>query len=282
MDYVRPILYAAFKAKHGRQLGAAAARITRRVNATLAKLPAHRRAFADKAIQKIIAKFYGESDEKIEAFVHVLLEAIERDDYGAVLTHLADAPRSDIAAIAECLEEFGMADMAHVARQTAARLQTLDHLEQMALDKKTLEAQMHKAFETNLWILGVQYSLFSSNRTLQRTVEAQLGGKYKGANAKNRPDLLATDGLHDESLLIEFKRPIHALKLEDYTQALAYRHELKLHISKKINVLIIGGSRSPAFPTTGIEEGVKSTTFLELIGVARRELEWRLRSQAES
>jgi hypothetical protein len=279
VDYVKPILYAAFKAKHGRQLGAAAARITRRVNATLATLPAHRRAFADKAIQKIITKFYGESDEKIEAFVHVLLEAIERDDYGTVLSHLADAPRSDISAIAECLEEFGMADIAHVARQAAARLQTLDHLEQMALDKKTLEAQMHKAFETNLWILGAQYLLFTSNRTLQKTVEDQLGRKYKGRNAKNRPDLLATDGFHDESLLIEFKRPSHALKLEDYTQALEYRHELKLHISKKMSVLIIGGSRSPGFPTTGIEEGVKSTTFLELIGIARKELEWRLKSQ---
>jgi len=194
--------------------------------------------------------------------------------------HLAEAKRKDIAALADALDEFGLADMAHLVEQAKARQDFLDQLESLSQDPKTLEAQMHKAIEKNLWIFGPEYSLFSSNKTLQRQVEEFLGKKFSGKRANKRPDLLLNENLKGEGLLLEFKRPSHPLNRDDYTQATDYRHDLAKLINKPINVLVVGGKRSPDFPTSNLEPDVAAVTFADVIATARRQLDWQLSEQS--
>ena len=276
-EQVRPVIFEAFKDRYGREIQLAQARLRREVHDRLAALPEHRREYAEKAVIRVLDRFFGEPPEKIEPYVFVLLEAIEHSDYGALLKHLADAPRSDIAAVAEALDEFGLVDMAHLVEQAKARQSFLDGLEVLAGNAGTLEASMHKAIERNLWIFGPEYSLFSSNKTLQRQVEEHLGKKYTGKNATKRPDLLLSENLGGNCLLIEFKRPSHPLYREDYAQATTYRHELVKQLNKPIQVLIVGGRRSPDFPTQNLEPEVGALAFFDVIGTARRQLEWQLR-----
>lgn len=278
-EQVRPVIFEAFKDRYGREIQLAQARLRREVHERLAALPEHRREYAEKAVKRVLDRFFGEPPEKIEPYVFVLLEAIEQSDYGALLKHLADAPRSDIAAVAEALDEFGLVDMAYLVEQAKARQSFLDGLEALAGNAGTLEASMHKAIERNLWIFGPEYSLFSSNKTLQRQVEEHLGKKYTGKNATKRPDLLLSENLGGICLLIEFKRPSHPLNREDYVQATTYRHELVKQLNKPIQVLIIGGRRSPDFPTQNLEPEVGALAFLDVIGTARRQLEWQLRQR---
>lgn len=275
--FVQPILRDAFKEKFGRELQLAQARLKREIQLRLSRLPENGREFADKAIKKALSRFYGEPPEKVEAYVYVLLEALERTEYGDVLKYLAEASRSDVVSIAEGLDDFGIAEMAHLVEQAKARMLVLDSLEAMVTNPSTLEAQVHKALERNLWVLGTAYSLFSSNKTLQGVVESQIGGKYTGERATLRPDLLLNEGFAGEYLLIEFKRPSHALKYEDYTQATTYRHDLRNHVTKKMRILVIGGSRSADFPTINMEADVIALTFSDIISSARTELAWKLR-----
>ena len=137
---------------------------------------------------------------------------------------------------------------------------------------------MHKAIEKNLWLFGPEYSLFSSTQTLQRMIEDSIGVKYQGDKANNRPDLLLNENLNGEYLLIEFKRPSHALKREDYSQATDYRHELTKLMNKRMRILIIGGTRAPDFPIQNREPGVDVMVFYEVISSARRQLQWQLKS----
>lgn len=276
VDFVRPILQDAFREKHGRELQLAQARFKKEIQLRLSELPENNRQFADNAIKKVLNRFYGEPPEKIEAYVYVLLEALERSEYGDVLRHLADASRSDVASIAEGLDDFGLAEMAHLVEQAKARMFVLDSLEAMVTNPSTLESQVHKALEHNLWVLGSAYSLFSSNKTLQRIVESQIGSRYTGERAALRPDLLLNAGFSGEYLLIEFKRPSHALRYEDYTQATTYRHDLRNHVTKRMRILIIGGSRSADFPTSNMEADVMALTFSDIISSARTELAWKL------
>lgn len=278
-QFVRPKLAAAIQEKFGREIQLARARLQRQINLRLAKLPEYRRKYAEEAIQKILTRSFGEPPEKIENYVFVLLEAIERSEYGIVLGHLAKAKCSDVAAIAESLDEFGMVDMAYLVNQAKARMDFLDMLDELVANPKTLEAEMHKSLEKSLWVLGTPYSLFSSNKSLQRVIEGDLAKSYTGTRATLRPDLLATQDLHGECLLIEFKRPSHALNYDDYTQVIRYRHELRPYISKPIKVLVIGGQVSSDFPVKSVEEGVQSMTFHDVISTARRELEWKLRTE---
>lgn len=177
----------------------------------LSKLPEHKRTFADKAIKKILERYYGEAPSKIEPVVGVLLDALERSDYRMLLEHIADASQGEVATIADHLNDFGLAEMALLANQAAARQAFLDQLETLARDPATTEAAMHKSLKLNLWVFGPEYSLFSSNTTLKRQIEDGLKIKYEGNNADKRLDLLLNQNLKDKYLLIEFKRPDHSL-----------------------------------------------------------------------
>jgi len=170
--------------------------------------------------------------------------------------------------------------MAWFVQQAQAREAFLNQLDQLAASSDTSEAIMHKALENALWVFGAEYSLFSSNITLRRQVEDYLGRQYVGEKANQRPDLLLNENLNGEYLLIEFKKPTHALNHENYLQAITYRHELGKYINASIKVLLIGGRRSPDYPMDNREPNVNAMTFSQLIATARRQLEWLLRERS--
>lgn len=277
IESVQPTLVSAFETRYRRDIQLAQARLKRSVNERLAELPEYRREYAQRAIERVLDRFYGDAPEKIEPYIFVLLEAIENADYGTVLRHLAEAERSDVVAVAEALADFGLADMAHLVEQAKARHAFLDKLEALAHDPKTLEVQMHKAIEKNLWLLGAQYSLFSSNKTLARQSEDYLDKKFTGQRSKDRPDLLLNENLDGAALLIEFKRPKHPLNFDDYQQATGYRHDLHKVMNKPIDVLVMGGKRSPDFPQKDLEPNVRVLSYLDVIATARRQIEWQLK-----
>jgi hypothetical protein len=277
--YIQPILREAFEQQYRREIQLAQARLQKAILARLSALPEHKRVFADRAIKKILDKYYGEPESKVEPIVNVLLEALERSDYRILLEHIADTSPSDVAGIADRLSDFGLAEMAFLVQQAAARQVFLDQLDTLARESATTEAVMHKALERNLWVIGPEYSLFSSNSTLRRQIEAVLGKTYTGDKADKRPDLLLNENLNGQYLLIEFKRPSHALNHADYVQAIGYRHELSKYLSSPIRVLLIGGSRSPDFPSDNREPEVESRIFSQIISTARRQIEWLLRTR---
>lgn len=275
--HVQPILRDAFEQQYRRDMQLAQARLQRTILARLAELPEHKRQFADRAIKKVLDKYYGEPESKVEPIVHVLLEALERSDYRTLLEHMADSRPRDIAAIADGLRDFSLAEMAWLVEQAQARSIFLNQLERLVSTDGTSEATMHKALENALWVFGPEYSLFSSNTTLRRQIEDYLGKQYVGKKADLRPDLLLNENLQGEYLLIEFKKPDHALNHDNYLQAISYRHELGKHISAPIKVLLIGGRRSPDFPIDNREPDVIAMVFDQLIATARRQLQWLLR-----
>ena len=276
--YVQPILREAYEQQYRREIQLAQARLQRAILTRLSALPEHKRAFADRAIKKILDKYYGEPESKVEPVVNVLLEAMERSDYRILLEHIAEATPGDVAGVAERLDEFGVAEMAFLVQQATARQVFLDQLEALARDAATTEAVVHKALERNLWVFGPEYSLFSSNSTLRRQVEDVLGKTYTGDKADRRPDLLLNENLSGQYLLIEFKRPSHALNHDDYLQAIGYRHELAKYLGSPIQVLLVGGSRSSDFPKDNREPHVEARIFGQIISTARRQIEWLLRT----
>ncbi|WP_043694406.1 ATP-binding protein [Luteibacter sp. 9133] len=278
--YVRDRLRTAFEEEYGREMQLAQARLRKAVKERLADLPEYKREFAERAIKRVLDRFYGEPKSKLEPIVFVLLEALERSDYRALMEHIADASRGEIGTIADALADFGLADMAHLVQQAEARSIFLDQLERLAVDPLTLEASMHVAIARSLWIFGPEYSLFSSNQTLRRQVEDYLGKKYAGKKASRRPDLLLNENLNGEYLLIEFKRPGHCLGHADYQQLTGYRNELKAVTGKPIRVLLLGGKRGNDLPSSEyIEKDTSIMLFKDVIATARRQVAWLLRKE---
>lgn len=276
--YVEPIIRDKFTETYARDIGLAQARLQRQINEKLAALPEHKRAYADRAIKKILGKYYGEPESKVEAMVSVLLEALERSDYRAILDHLYESKSSDIAKLAEALSDFGLAELAIVADQARSRMKMLDHLETLCHDRATLEKQVHEALEANLWVFGLEYSFFSSDKTLKRQVEELLDKRYSGEHADARPDLLMTSNFSNNFLLIEFKRPSHKLRYADYTQATGYRNDLGPYVDAQIRIIVVAGDKSAEVRNPpSLEPHTELLVYDQLIGRARKQLEWLLK-----
>lgn len=277
VNYVQPIIREKVKEEYGREMNLAQARLKKRINERLSLLPDYKRQYADKAIKSILGRYYGEPESKVEPIVGVLLDALERTDYRAVLDYIHEAEHSDIAKLAEALAEFGIAELAIIGEQAKGRLEFLDRFEELCRKDDTEECIVHSVLENNLWIFGVKYSIFSSNKTLKRQVEDLLDQKYSGKRAKKRPDLMLSVNFVSEYLLIEFKRPAHALSFADYQQATTYRNDFVPFTNAHIKVLLIGGKRGQDLPPEqNREPNTKILIFAEIISNARNQLNWLL------
>jgi Histidine kinase-, DNA gyrase B-, and HSP90-like ATPase len=276
-QYVQPLIREKFQEEYGREINLAQARLQKRINERLALLPEYKRQYADKAIKSILGKYFGEPESKVEPIVSVLLDALERSEYRTVLDYIHEASHTDIVKLSEVLAEFGLAEIAIVGEQANSRLEFLNQLEYLCSDPNTKEKLIHESLEKNLWIFGLEYSFFSSNKSLKRQVEDYLGQKCKGKRANKRPDLVLTVNYRQEYLLIEFKRPSHTLRLADYQQATAYRNDFVPFTDAEIKVTIVGGKRgSDLPPLKNREPNTEILVFDEVISNARNQLNWLL------
>ena len=182
---LKPVIQAhlknAVEEVYKREVNLQRARIQRQINLRLAEMPEHRRRFAQVALEKVMKRFYGESEEKVETVASVILDAFEKDEYWLVLKQIDESKGGDVESFASALEVFGLLDMALMANQAKSRLKVLDHLDDLVRNPATLEKNVHSVIERNLWVLGYDHSLISSNRTLARTIEEYTAVKFTGS-----------------------------------------------------------------------------------------------------
>lgn len=269
------IVKGAIEATFKNEVNLAKARWQKELNRRLAALPENRRRHAEETISKILRKLYGDAEEKIEAIVSVALDAFEHDDYWLVLKQIDDATRADVGRLAGVLGELGLVDVALVAEQASRRLEFLKEFDSLITNAATIEKAIHQAIENNLWLLGSAYRLIASNKTLAKLISDWLDKEFTGKRADKRPDLLLASVAGDRLLLVEFKRPSHAINRDDENQAIKYRDDIQpLVPDKKIEVLMVGGRRdanvSPHYATTDF----KVTSYVVLAAQAREELGW--------
>jgi hypothetical protein len=261
----------------------ARARLKQDIMRRLAQLPEHRRPFAEQRIQRVLSSLYGEREDRVEAVVAVALDAMEVDAYYAVVEAINASPKNDVAVFAAALGDFGFADMAHMADQARNRLAFLDRLDELIGNPATREQEVHVALEHNLWVLGPQYALMASNKTLRRVIEEYTGAKYGGERAAERPDLLLLDSLLGKRVLIEFKRPSVEITREHEAQAATYRDELVTKFPGGMDVLLIGRGALRGSDRTWVPPGLTVVSYAEVVSKARNEVSWlleRLRSES--
>ena len=153
-----------------------------------------------------------------DTLVSLVLDAIERDGSWQVCEKIDEAKHGTIMNLAEALNSFGLVAMTELAYQAHNRLTVLNALDDMVLNTQTTELEIHKSLETNLWVLGPEYSLMSSNESLNKIVNRYTAEKFKGNRANKRPDLLLAQDIPDRMLLIEFKKPSITLNRDHQSQ----------------------------------------------------------------
>lgn len=254
----------------------ARARLTQQVQRRLSQMPEHRRPFAEQRIERVLTSLYGEKEERVDVVVSVALDAIEQDDYFTVVKAVNEAKSEDVSTLANALGEFGLVDMAVMGDQARRRLQFLDQLDALIANRHTREAELHTALEHNLWVLGADFSLLSSNKTLRRVIEEYTASKYMGTHGSDRPDLLLVSGVTGKHVLIEFKRPDLDITREHEGQAAGYRDELVTRFTGGMDVVLIGRGWAPLSDRTYVPSGLAVMPYSTVVSRARSELSWLL------
>lgn len=267
---------------YSREMNLQKMRLQRQIDLRLQNLPEYRRQFAYDAIQRVLIKFYGDTPEKIETVIDVSLDAMEHDAYWEVLDRINQAKDSDVGSFADALSQFGLLELATIGVHAKHRRTFLDGIDVLAQNPATLEKDIHKAIEGNLWMLGRKYSMMSSNITLRTVVDTYCDQKFKGSRAAKRPDLLLSQEFGDSYLLIEFKRPSHSITRDDIAQAEKYRDDLgpRLSSNAKLDIVLIGKSCAQSVNANHIADGIMIHSYASIISSARAELDWLIGSLA--
>lgn len=257
------------------------ARLQQQLNARLSKLPEYRQRYARLALEKVMKRFYGESEERIETVASVVLDALEKDEYWSILQHINESPGGDIETLAVALAEFGLVDMAQMANQAMSRLQLLDHLDGLVRNPATQEKTIHQIIEKNLWLLGMGYASIASNKTTARTIQEYTDTKFSGKRAAKRPDLFLAQRLSGEYLLIEFKRPSDDITRDNQRQAAEYRDDLEPRFGS-IEILLLGKARDATTQPHNDLPRLKVFGYEALVSAARTQLDWLLRQLGDA
>jgi len=271
-EWARGQIRTAIEATFKRELNLQKARLTRAVELRLAAMPEHRREFARRTVERFIRRYYDLQDDLLQKIVSVLLDALEQDDYAAVIEKIHDAGKVGVAALSEALEEFGLLELSVVGQQCRRRLEFLDSLDGLIASPHTTESEVHRALAANLWVFGSEYALISSNRTLATIVRNYLDKAFVGERAKTRPDLLLAAELDRRYVLIEFKHPRHTIRREDIGQGERYRDELASQIAP-IEVVLVGKDHDTRVDLNPSPR-LRILSFGGLISRARAELQW--------
>ena len=247
----------------------AKARYQRKINKELEKLPDFKQPFAKKALYKVLEKFYGETEERINTVISVMVSAMEKDHYWDIVQNIEDTRTGDVEKFAEALSEFGFLEMSIISSQAINRLRFLDELNILIENPKTLESTVHKAFEKNTWLFGDDYSVIFSDQGLKTSIEKVINKTYKGEKPDDRPDILFGRNITRSLILIEFKRPSFTLNRDTESQALKYRDELNVYFhNQKIEIILLGGKVKGIISSHNERGDVLYRTYVDLISVA--------------
>lgn len=261
----------------------ARARYQRKINKELEKLPEYKQPFAKKALYKVLEKFYGETEERINTVISVTVSAMEKDHYWDIIQNIQDTREGDVENFANALSEFGLLEMSIITSQALNRLRFLDELNLLVDNPKTLERTIHKAFENNTWLLGDDYSVLFSDTGMKKAIANVVNKKYEGDSPDDRPDLFFARTLSKQLFLIEFKRPNYTLTRDTEYQAIKYRDDLNTYFhNQKIDILLLGGRVKEGISSHNEREDVSFRTYIDIISVARQRLEWLLNELKQS
>lgn len=273
-NYIRPKLEESFKVTYDTEVKTASAKLKRRVSKGLLKLPEHKRALAKKSLEQVMLRFFGEPEEKIATVISVVLGAFEKDDYHFTVSQIEKSKTKSTPTHIKSFVNFGTVDNAIMARQAQSRLTFIEEFEAL-INKGDADAeQVNNALQNNLWLLGIDFHLSSSDNTLKKVVNDYLDRKYAARSGRKKPGIFLLQDYKKNFTLVEVKKPGYPIRRADESKVLGHRDDLMLLFpNNKIDILLIG-ERIKEKTEFNLGENSKFMSFDDLISNAKGQVRW--------
>lgn len=278
-EKLRPLLIQSFHGIFSREIDLTKVRLKRQIEQASASIPAHRLKFAERAMEQVLHKFYGESEARVAAIIGLVLDAFGKSEYSWVMQQLEASRDGEHEEMIQAFTEFGMLDVALIAQQSSHRLAVLKDLERILLNAETSSIQLHEAISNNLWLLGNQYGMISRNEDLQNAVELYVGHKYTNGHAHEAPNLLLLQDFNKGLVLLDLNPADHEVSLMDRRRALMFQEDLKVYLPQRdIEVLVFGGAVEGSLvdQNNKANSTVRYHSYKSMLSEARVQLNWML------
>jgi hypothetical protein len=272
-EKIIPVLENALMEVYRQEIDASRIRLRRRINGNMERVPAYRQAQAQIVMDKVLKKFYGESETRQASVYSLLLDAFEKNDYWPIMQKL-EASREETSDLTGIFSEFGMIDVALLSQQSTHRLTILRELEHL-LQPKTSTNDIRTVLSNNLWMLGNAFSMVSTNPQLAQVIELYIGHKYTNGHAIEAPTLLLLQDFSKRFILLDLKPADHAIELFDRRKAKEFQDDLKVYLpGRDIEVIILGGALSEGMVDQRATATIKFLSYQGVISDARVQLNW--------
>lgn len=165
---------------------------------------------------------------------------IEPKAFVELVTNMQGASLQDVEKTSELLQDIKLHDINSFSEIVKTRIQKIDFFKKIAKDPKTYEIlgenSIHRFLENNMWILDERYWLMHSNEQLRTIV-----GEKIERDPLKRPDFVCGQ-VGEKLIIIELKRPAHALKSEDLNQLENYLKIIETHFTeyKSFEAYLVG------------------------------------------
>ncbi len=194
------------------------------IQTKLQNLPPHIRSKARSIIQAVISKSKLASEDEINELVDWIIKYFDSNVLRELMNSIIHAEVSDIQKLVELIRDWGLRQMNNVTEIIRDQIDIIKKLEDLINSEKSLEVEVHKLIEGNLWLVREGLELWTSDKPLQKIMEDHFDTLLYSKNKDERPDVLCRS--RDEgstAVLLEFKRPKVKVTMDHVTQALKYK-----------------------------------------------------------
>jgi hypothetical protein len=148
-----------------------------------------------------------------------------REAFLSVVRKLPTQKQEALQNLALLLEGWSLNVITNVAQQVRSRLETIELFEKQIQDARTFEIRgdnsIHRILERAMWLIDEHYWLLHSNATLRLSIGEEMARKDKELYGDMRPDFVCGT-VGDKLIVLELKRPAHALTADDLNQLETY------------------------------------------------------------
>jgi len=208
------------------------------------------------------------SESSIESLdrLAIKLYEIKTDRIDLILKELSKSTSEDIVRFSSLLNDLKLNQISMMASLVYQKLKVIDLLEKTCCDITRSERDVHEIFERNCWMVGKEYEIIQSDRSLST---------YLGENmpidteTRKRPDIIAKKIPYTEDIvLIELKAPGVKLKANHIGQVLTYKALIQRNKPnvKNIHCFVYGYEKDMTF---SMSNDAEIKTFSELISDLR-------------
>jgi hypothetical protein len=221
------------------------------IQAKLSNLPPHIRSKARRVIEGVVSKLKSASDEEVNELVDWIIKYFDSNVLRELMNSIVNADIKDVEKLSELIRDWGLKQMTNVTEIIKDQIDIIKKLEELVFSDTSLEIDVHKLIEGNLWLIREGLELWASDKPLQRIFEEHFDSLYE-SNKLERPDIVCKSRDEGkEAIILEFKRPKVKVTMDHVAQALKYKGIILKHRPNlTFETFVVGSVSFPIFRAT--------------------------------